>query len=388
MKVLIVRTFPDILQLNAYNVQEIGLAKALICRGIECGVVLYHGKNPDKTEEYEFYRQGQRYSFPVYWLKGCNILKNGFLFSLNEIIAGYDVIQVHEYDQILSWKLYSNPQKPTLLYHGPYYAEFTKGYNLKCRVFDTLFLPRRKIDHVVALTKSEFASDFLRKKGFCHVQTVGVGIDKDNFIEDVEQTVPVLPPKDESKIRLLYVGKIEERRNVYFLIQLFEALRRENEDFELVIIGNGEEQYLNSFLERIRTWTDSGAIMYFRQATQKELAEVYKNANLFLFTTNYDIFGMVLLEAMYFELPVISSMNGGASVLIEDGVNGYVIEEFHVQKWVEKVKNVFKDPERYKQMKRNAHKTIASRFLWDELADRFMEGYQSAQPLFEDRHTK
>ena len=41
MKILIVRSFPDILNLNAYNVQEIGLAKALTRRGQECGIVLY-----------------------------------------------------------------------------------------------------------------------------------------------------------------------------------------------------------------------------------------------------------------------------------------------------------------------------------------------------------
>ena len=48
MKVLIVRTFPDVLNLNTYNVQEIGLAKALTCKGVTCGVVLYAGKSRKK----------------------------------------------------------------------------------------------------------------------------------------------------------------------------------------------------------------------------------------------------------------------------------------------------------------------------------------------------
>ena len=54
MKVLIVRTFPDVLNLNTYNVQEIGLAKALTCKGVTCGVVLYAGKSRDWEERYEF----------------------------------------------------------------------------------------------------------------------------------------------------------------------------------------------------------------------------------------------------------------------------------------------------------------------------------------------
>ena len=52
MKILIVRSFPDILNLNAYNVQEIGLAKALTSKGLECGIVLYNGGQKDRTERY------------------------------------------------------------------------------------------------------------------------------------------------------------------------------------------------------------------------------------------------------------------------------------------------------------------------------------------------
>lgn len=44
MKILIVRTFPNFLDTTQYNVQEIGLAKALIKAGHEVGIVLYNGK--------------------------------------------------------------------------------------------------------------------------------------------------------------------------------------------------------------------------------------------------------------------------------------------------------------------------------------------------------
>ena len=121
MKVLLVRSFPDVLNLNTYNVQEIGLAKALACKGIECGVVLYHGKKEDAEELYEFNKGGRSYSFKIYWLKGISIFKNGFMLSVYKLIRLYDVVQVHEYDQILSWMIYNKLRKPTVIYHGPYF---------------------------------------------------------------------------------------------------------------------------------------------------------------------------------------------------------------------------------------------------------------------------
>ena len=40
----------------------------------------------------------------------------------------YDILQVHEYDQIFSWMLYSRLKLPTVIYHGPYFHEYARGY--------------------------------------------------------------------------------------------------------------------------------------------------------------------------------------------------------------------------------------------------------------------
>jgi len=45
----------------------------------------------------------------------------------------------------------------------------------------------------------------------------------------------------------------------------------------------------------------------------------------------YDIFGMVFLEAMYFSMPVLATVNGRSDMLIKDGENGYVLEGFGVR---------------------------------------------------------
>ena len=99
---------------------------------------------------------------------------------------------------------------------------------------------------------------------------------------------------------------------------------------------------------------------------------------MFLFTTNYDIFGMVLLEAMYHGLPVVSTMNGGASMLIRNDVNGYVLDEFDLKTWTEKISGLIQDADKRKQMGMVAHQTIEEGFTWESMAEKFETVYEKA----------
>lgn len=401
MKILIVRTFPDVLKIDSYNVQEIGLARALTMRGHQCDIVLYNGENEDRTQRYTFEKNGIEYNFDIFWMKGKAFFKNGFMPGVKKLIPDYDVIQVHEYDQIMSWQLYTKPRKPTVLYHGPYQHPYTRGYNLKCKVFDLLFLPWRRRKDVYALTKSELAADFLKGKGFEKVIPVGVGINVDNFTRKFEEvckidadinrlqdsalsnsalTKTVVKEKEieRNKFRILYVGKIEERRNVYFLIDVFRKLQGMYGNLELVLIGDGEKEYKEAFLESIKAELESGTITHITKLAQNELPAYYASSDMFLFTTNYDIFGMVLLEAMYYGLPVVSTMNGGASMLIRNDVNGYVLDEFDLKMWTEKISGLIQDADKRKQMGMVAHQTIEEGFTWESMAEKFETVYEKA----------
>lgn len=378
MKILIVRTFPDVLNLNSYNVQEVGLAKAFTLKGHQCDIVLYNGNRADRRAPYLFEHDGKRYQFIIYWMKGVSFFKNGFMPSVKKIISDYDVIQVHEYDQIMSWELYTKQKKPTVIYHGPYYGEYAKGYNLKCRIFDKLFLKRRNYENIIAVTKSKLATDFLAEKGFQHVITAGVGINTDNF-GDCN-----LDRKQEGNSKnLLYVGKIEERRNVYFLIDVFRALYQEDSTFKLTLIGSGDKGYKERFLQFIEPELAQGNIIYREKATQKELGEYYKQADLFVFTSNYEIFGMVLLEAMYFGVPVISSVNGGSTTLIEDGYNGYTMEKFDKKMWTDSIIRIMQNKELLTKLSMHARQTIQFHYTWDALTDKFLAAYELAIKFFE-----
>ena len=166
------------------------------------------------------------------------ILKNGFFPGLKEIVKDYDIIQVHEYDQISSWLYYAFAKnKPVVIYHGPYYDDYNKGYNLKCRVFDNVFLRIKRADDTVCFTKSKAAVDFLKSKGFKNVTALGVGLDVENFNDqnDVNERSEIT---ENACRNLLYVGKIEPRRNSYLLLDILDKLSDKYDDIHMLVIEN------------------------------------------------------------------------------------------------------------------------------------------------------
>ncbi|MCR4650959.1 MAG: glycosyltransferase family 4 protein [Lachnospiraceae bacterium] len=368
MKILIVRTFPNIINSNNYNVQEIGLAKALTMAGVQTDVVLYNGSDNDYTELIEL---DDDVYISVYHLRGFGILKNGFFPSLRGLTSGYDVIQVHEYDQLTSWWYYTGRDRDkVVIYHGPYYHDFNKGYNLKCRVFDRIFLKLRHNPDVIAFTKSRAAAGFLEDKGFRNTYPVGVGLDYDAF-EGVDTE-----PMRGSGFTWIYVGKIEPRRNSIMLMKLVDRLLTDHGDMKMILVGDGDKAYKDEALAPVRKWIASGRMAYYPKLNQTEVGELYRQADCMLFPSNYEIFGMVLMEAMYFGLPVISSNNGGADMLIRNGENGIIVDSFELDDWTEACENIYNDVglrESIGKKLKNEQYSLG----WEVVADKMLEVYRS-----------
>lgn len=386
MKILIVRTFPDILDPMRYNIQEIGLAKALTRAGHKVGIVLYNGKNKDTIVQIPVECNGEEKSIKLYYLHGYNFLKNGLFPSLGKVTKEYDIIQVHEYDQITSWMYYTWSKKPVVIYHGPYYDSFNKGYNLKCKVFDHTFLKIGRKNDVPCFTKSRASAFFLEGKGFTDVLPVGVGVDFEN-LSDVSIAKKHL--RNEKNIyQLLYIGKLEERRNCFFLLDVFRGLIQKGKNFELTVIGNGEASYKESFLREAEDLLQNGKLHYIEKVSQKDIGKYYLNADLMLFPSRYEIFGMVLLEALYYNLPVASSNNGGADMLIRDMENGLIISSFDCTEWVERILVLFNDVEEYDRIISNLQNADKRKLTWDGIADNMIDKYLEIYEELNGKHAE
>ena len=108
----------------------------------------------------------------------------------------------------------------------------------------------------------------------------------------------------------------------------------------------------------------------------KEVAKYYAAADALLLPTHYDSFAMVLTEAMASALPVVVSREAGASELIQNGVNGFVLEDFtDIVELAGKMSLLDGDRELGRSMGDAARRTVED-YSWDAIADRTMQIYQ------------
>lgn len=383
MKILLVRTIAieEDCSVSIYNNQGIGLATELSKLGHECGLVYYAKKGKGFTEIIE--RDGVKLT--VYHVEGKNLIWNAiYNKEIYDICDKYDIIQTSECDQICSWLLYKKYPQKTIIYHGPYKSKYTKKYNLRSKVFDLIFLNKANFTNAPVITKSFLSEEYLRKKGFKNIKTLGVGLNPYNLEQEVkevpEKIKKIIDNKGKSKY-ILYIGAISERKNFKFIIEVLNQVvnNRKYKNYKLIVIGNKaykEEKYYKECFNFIYNNNLEGNVINLQTVEQKYLKYVYNCSDVYVLPTRYDIFGMVYLEAMYFGIPIVTTLCGGSSLLIEEGKTGFIRKLGKHDDWTNTIINIAENPEIKENIAKETKKQINEQYLWSKLAIKFEEEYK------------
>lgn len=176
----------------------------------------------------------------------------------------------------------------------------------------------------------------------------------------------------------LVAGRMIYRKGLDFLFDALMTIPQETRyqvrECKLIMIGKSNTDYGKNVKEYFENNNLNDNVYYVDRIEQRYLSRVYQACTAFLFPSTYEIFGMVLMEAMYFGLPVISCENGGSTMLIKNGINGFIENELNAEKWAEKIIQI-KDGTTV-DISMNARNTILNRFTWDALVSRFIQVYE------------
>ena len=120
-------------------------------------------------------------------------------------------------------------------------------------------------------------------------------------------------------LRLLYVSTVKKYKHQWNLIDAVGLLRKEGIPIELHLVGGGDSHALNLMQDAIlRNKLEKNFIFYHGSLPYKETLEWYHKADIFVFPSTCETFGISLLEAMTAGLPIASSDRGPMPEVLKD----------------------------------------------------------------------
>lgn len=175
----------------------------------------------------------------------------------------------------------------------------------------------------------------------------------------------------ENKKHLTFLGYLVPRKNVQVLFSAIRLLAENRKDFILDIIGDGEQKPELEKLVIEKKLQDFVVFHGFKQ--KKEIPFYFSKSNIFLFQTDFDIWGLVLNEAMAAGIPCLASVNAGATFdLVKEGETGFAIDFNDHNKVAEKINWLLDHPAESKEIGENAAKFIAEKASIHNTAEDFI----------------
>lgn len=167
---------------------------------------------------------------------------------------------------------------------------------------------------------------------------------------------------------VLFVGRLAEKKGCLYLIKAM----REVKDAILVIVGKGN---LEDEL-RVEAKDIQDKVVFLGAKTHKELPRIYASADVFVAPSitakdgDKEGFGLVILEAMASGIPVIASNSGGIIDIVQNGVNGLLVEEKDVNGISSQINTILNEPQLRKQLVNNAFNTVKE-FSYENVAAKY-----------------
>lgn len=338
---------------NYYNSQEIGLAKEL-SNYFEEIVIFKAIRKKDK--------------FDVRTIKSNVILKpiivrnfgiNGFV-DPNNLDREIRVLLHFSDTQLCVPQIYYWTKKNNIVYL-PYIGvlESHSRYKLVSMFIDIMFKRNIKVyKKCCCLVKNPTVEKQLLKYGVSKVQLVPVGLDltllNSQFMLEDKCILKEKMGIDNKEKIILFVGRLVEEKRPLELIDLFARMAEVDDNYRLIIIGEGP--LLQQVKLRISKYSLESNIRIINKVLNKDMWMYYCVADVFINLNKQEIFGMAILEAMFYGCTVIAWKAPGPELIIEDGRSGYLVES------IEEIFKILLGSN--KDISNDAYDRVANNFTW------------------------
>lgn len=176
--------------------------------------------------------------------------------------------------------------------------------------------------------------------------------------------------------KLLFIGRLIKRKGLHFLLDAIKKLvDAELKNIKLIVIGTGPE-YHNS-LKLIRKLHIEDYVVFLGYQSDEAVSVWYKKCDLVVIPSLNEPFGIVVLEAMLAKKPIVTSNCGAFPELIENNINGFLVNPINSSLIAEAIKKIMDDKKMRTIMGENNFNKVINNFTWEKNAFETCKIYHS-----------
>jgi len=196
-------------------------------------------------------------------------------------------------------------------------------------------------------------------------ETVPVGVDQDRFFPLKVKRIPN---------SLFFLGRLEERKGIDFLIKAIPIVKRELSDIHLFIGGDGAlRPYLENYIKNNHL---NNNVHLLGTVGDSELNEWYNNVTVVIVPSVFEGFGLTAIEAMACGTPVIATDVDALRDVIEDGANGLLVQYNDVETLSDKILYLLKNKAEQSKFILNGKKKVQTIYHWDNISKDILRVYE------------
>ena len=241
----------------------------------------------------------------------------------------------------------------------------TKVYGMS-----SFFLKRwfRKLDGRIAVSKP--AMSFISRHFPAEYQIIPNGIDVDHFSADVSP----FPQWKDGMINILFVGRMEKRKGLKYLLSAFSDLKWSWPNLRLLVVGPGN---LDEDSQRILSSRNIQDVVFLGNVPYSDLPRYHRTADIFCApNTGKESWGLILGEAMAAGRPIVATDIEGFASVVTHGEEGLLVKPKKAELLAEAIATLVKSPDLRAEMGARGRQRVEE-FRWERVAATVLDYYKS-----------
>lgn len=198
------------------------------------------------------------------------------------------------------------------------------------------------------------------------------GIDSEVF----NPRVPKLKKYSDDKINILFLGRIEERKGLIYLLQAYKILEKKLINLRLIIVGDGP---LKEDLEKWVKINKLKNVIFEGKVPEEKASLYYRSCDIFCAPSIFgESFGLVLVEAMACGKPVVAFANEGYKEVLTGKGAQFLVKPRDYKTLAKKLEILIKNPKLREEMGQWGIKE-AKKYSWSKIANRVFDFYNQCK---------